>query len=1140
MPGNENPIAKCPNTSDLEQISLGFGSPEQSAWFEKHVIDCPRCVETLIELDTRDELQDSLQLSAAEYASEDPKLDSVTDSLLQLYPNCVGSNRDHRGSVTSETSLIEQLRPWIQRSDDKDELRLNDYLIESVIGAGGMGIVLRGKDINLKRDVAIKVLRPHLAENDSARLRFLREARAMASVKDELVVPIYEVNEAKLQNRNPDAQIESRLPFLVMPLLKGTTLAELLRKRNQLTFEEIQNVGIGVSKALSVIHRSGLIHRDVKPGNIWIETTSDGIWRIKLLDLGLASEMDGVADITRSSQIVGTPSYMSPEQARGEPLDPRSDLFALGCVLYCCAVGKPPFAKRNPAASLLALVNERESTVRELVPNLGNDISEIIDKLMEKRSELRFATADDTCDAILALSLRGASSSLPSNLRFGKTTKTWIAASLGVFSLFVFGLLAFKISSSRSRSPAFANSSKAQTADIDFGHWQSPTNVANGFHSSHMPGLIKTPKELPNTLDWQIIGARTAGMISSVAWNPRHDLIATSTNLGKIRITHWPSNELRQVIVAHSASINDLKWSADGTLLVSCGDDGMVRVWSGNDRLHASLDCGDVPLTSVAVSPNGDRIVSGNTCGELYLWSPDQPNAEVIESHGAAVTDLSWHPQNQQFLSIGEDFYLRVWTLDGDSFSRIRRELPSIARCVTWSSDGSRYFTGHDDYQLRGWDPQTGSEEFRTTHSSTIMDVQCSHDGRIYTCSADSTIRISKADGELVSSNATNEQMLNCISSSPDGNRFVVGSELGSITFWNTDCAFSSAIYPVMTPVTAIDWTDNDHLVIGDQSGRVTVVDASFKIDSTTKRHDRAVYDIESSLARKICASASIDGRIQIWHDDATLPISLDGNDPIAWHESGDHLAFVKDHRVLVWERDSQKTRVVADTESPVVAVTWAGDDLIVGDNVGNVTRWKAAKRLPELSGDPVGDKIIATCVGPVLTLAWDAPNKKLWVGSAGESFIRTFDDAFNEISRIETGQLPGATKFDLGNSFHVATSARSVFMIDTDNDHVAKRWKCERGVTPIGTQSSGDRVAIGNFSGSVEIKSVRTGEDEIRILLLESGVVVVDETGYILDSTISVDSDELTVLVRDGEDIARSLSWAEFLDRYGERIQSK
>ena len=231
--------------------------------------------------------------------------------------------------------------------------RFGPYRVQGVIGRGGMGVVLRAFDTSLHRLVAIKVLAPELAANASARRRFLREARAAASVVHDHVVTIHAVDEAK------------GLPYLVMRLVEGKSLQDRLDREGPLGLAEILRIGRQAAQGLAAAHAQGLVHRDIKPSNILLE---NGVERVKITDFGLARAVDD-ASLTQSGVVAGTPQYMAPEQARAEAVDHRADLFSLGSVMYAMCTGVPPFRAASALAVLRRVADDTPRPNREDNPD---------------------------------------------------------------------------------------------------------------------------------------------------------------------------------------------------------------------------------------------------------------------------------------------------------------------------------------------------------------------------------------------------------------------------------------------------------------------------------------------------------------------------------------------------------------------------------------------------------------------------------------------------------------------------------------------------------------------------------------------------------------------------------------------------
>ncbi len=325
------------------------------------------------------------------------------DDWLSSVRQYLGPDSEGQEEGSQELSLsLDFLAP----SEWPDSLgRLGNYEIKGVLGRGGMGIVLKAFDPALHRNVAIKVLSASLATSAAARRRFLREARAAAAVVHEHVVAVYAVVES------------SGLPFLVMEYVPGRSLQERLDRQGPLSLPEILRIGMQTASGLAAAHAQGLVHRDVKPANILLE---DGIERVRLTDFGLARAAADAA-LTRSGIIAGTPYYMSPEQARGESADSRSDLFSLGSTLYAACAGHPPFRAESPLAVLKRVCEDNPRPLREQNPEIPAWLETIISRLLAKDPAWRFQSAEEVADVFsrcLAHAQEPLVSPLPNDLEF--------------------------------------------------------------------------------------------------------------------------------------------------------------------------------------------------------------------------------------------------------------------------------------------------------------------------------------------------------------------------------------------------------------------------------------------------------------------------------------------------------------------------------------------------------------------------------------------------------------------------------------------------------------------------------------------------------------------------------------------------
>jgi predicted Ser/Thr protein kinase len=256
----------------------------------------------------------------------------------------------------------------------------------SKLGQGGMGVVWRARHETLQKDVAVKVLPQGFASEPEAVKRFLREARSAARLEHPNVVQVL------------DAGSADGVHFIVMQFVDGTDLEKIVKKRGRLAVGDALAVTKRVAMALGAAHKLGIIHRDIKPSNILVTSQS----RVMVTDFGLAREIEGGGALTSADQLLGTPQYLSPEQARGEKLDGRSDLYSLGGTLYTLLTGRPPFEGATAVSIAVkhASAQEKPAPVRSIAPDVPAEVEALVEKLMAKSPQDRFQTADELAAAI--------------------------------------------------------------------------------------------------------------------------------------------------------------------------------------------------------------------------------------------------------------------------------------------------------------------------------------------------------------------------------------------------------------------------------------------------------------------------------------------------------------------------------------------------------------------------------------------------------------------------------------------------------------------------------------------------------------------------------------------------------------------
>jgi serine/threonine protein kinase len=369
----------------LEALLRHDHASEPSEELLAHVETCTRCQERLSELAGPAAMWYGVKVAISEAVSSDQQ-------------RCFPPVNLEQSAIHWTESMAKQL---LSPPTHPEMLgRLGRYEVERLIGSGGMGVVFKAFDTELNRPVAIKLLAPYLASSGPARKRFAREARAAAAVVHPHVVPIHNV------------ETERESPFIVMQYVSGESLQARIDRDGALELCEILRIGMQVADGLSAAHQQGIVHRDIKPSNILLEEDVD---RALISDFGLARAADD-ASLTRTGFHPGTPQYMSPEQASGQSVDARSDLFSLGSMLYTMCTGRPPFRAENSLNVMRRITESEPTPIQEINPNIPEWMSAVITKLMTKSLQDRLSSAAEVrelLEALLSHVQQPLSSSLP-------------------------------------------------------------------------------------------------------------------------------------------------------------------------------------------------------------------------------------------------------------------------------------------------------------------------------------------------------------------------------------------------------------------------------------------------------------------------------------------------------------------------------------------------------------------------------------------------------------------------------------------------------------------------------------------------------------------------------------------------------
>ena len=360
---------------DLQRVIEDNEALDNQVEIETHISNCDQCQTRLMSLAADPKWRSEFM----GHLSEDFSSDFASSSEITISSK-PSTSKDRQGDEYDLDTVDAMLKEILAPPIHPETLgRLGRYEIESIIGCGGMGVVVRGYDRDLQRPVAIKLILPRLSKNGTAKQRFAREARAAAAILHPNVIAIHGIDESH------------GVPYFVMPLILGPSLRDLVLEQGPLPEREIIRIGLQIASGLAAAHSQGLVHRDIKPENILIDNRVN---RVVITDFGLARR-EAEQPMTQAGCLAGTLNYMSPEQAQGKDVDARSDLFSLGSVLYYLATGETPFSSDSPMGVILQVTKEPHADARTLNPEISATLSNTIDRLLEKEPAHRFQSAVD-------------------------------------------------------------------------------------------------------------------------------------------------------------------------------------------------------------------------------------------------------------------------------------------------------------------------------------------------------------------------------------------------------------------------------------------------------------------------------------------------------------------------------------------------------------------------------------------------------------------------------------------------------------------------------------------------------------------------------------------------------------------------
>jgi WD40 repeat protein len=674
--------------------------------------------------------------------------------------------------------------------------RLGHYEVLEVVGQGGMGVVLRAFDEVLHRVVAIKVMAPHLATNATARKRFIREAQAAAAVRDEHVVDIHAVEEA------------NGLPYLVMEYVNGLSLQERLDRSGPLELKEVLRIGMQAAAGLAKAHAQGLIHRDIKPANILLE---NGVQRVKITDFGLARAVDD-ASLTQSGVVAGTPQYMAPEQARGEPVDHRSDLFSLGSVLYAMCAGHPPFRAGTTLAVLKRVSEDVPRPVREINPDVPAWLAAIIERLHAKDPAGRFQSAAEVAEllgqhlahlqqpaSVPAAAAPARDGALATGGR--RRIRHWaLAAALllllggglglteatGVTRVGEYVATVLRIRTPEGTLVVEVNDPQVKVT-IDGDGEEIAITGAGPQEVRLRPGRyqVRASKDgVPVPLDTdlvtitrggkQVVKVSREGAGRAEAGPP----IKPPTSLGGVGL------------------LSRVAFAPGGKLLASVHEDGQVILWDvATARVGMALEGHKLPARAVAFAPDGKQLATAagdwrqmNVNGEVKLWDPATGKLLfTLPSSTGALFSVAFAPDGKTLAAAGRGGTVHLWDAATGKEQAPLTSLEGTGYDLAYAPDGKTLAVSLIN-AVQLWDVVTREKKgLLEGHLDEVECVRFSPDGKtIATGSRDHTVKL--WDAATLQERATlkgHSVRVRSVAFSPDGKTLVSACRNSFVKLWD-------------------------------------------------------------------------------------------------------------------------------------------------------------------------------------------------------------------------------------------------------------------------------------------------------------------------------------------------------------------